>query len=433
METRIAKELAVTAQGERAAEIIRTCVHCGFCNATCPTYLLLGDELDGPRGRIYLIKEVLENNEVDPVVGQHLDRCLTCRACETTCPSGVEYGELLEIGRELVTPQRAFSLRARLTRAWLLRVVPDARMMRRWIRIGSLVRWLMPPKLRAALPRIKKIRARDIERPKHYKKVLLLDGCAQSAVTPHVNQHLIALLDSVGVETISIGGCCGSLALHLSEMQQAESAMCNLIDSLTTVLDKLPDGGSSSHSHMLSGEQRSEQDSFSRHKFAKVDAILSTASGCGVTVKDYKRLLKDHGEYAGLAAYVSDKTVDIAEYLSELGVKFDASEPDKAVSWHAPCTLQHGQKVTGLVENLLERAGYDLLQVRDPHVCCGSAGTYSILEAKLGFQLRDNKLASLLAEKPDIIATANIGCQSHLQSGASIPVKHWIELLAPVE
>jgi len=425
METRIAPELAQTAHGIRAEEILRSCVHCGFCNATCPTYQLLGDELDGPRGRIYLIKEVLETNEVNPLVGKHLDRCLTCRACETTCPSGVEYGELLEIGRDLVHAQRKHSLRQKLMRNWLLRVVPNAKSIRAWIRAGRLVRWFLPPKTRAALPVLGKIQKRQKHRTKHRKKVLLLDGCVQSAVTPQVNQHLIDLLDSAGIDTITVGGCCGSLALHLSEREQAEAAMCSLIDTVTGALDELPAGVS----HFTAGGKDGLDDSFSRHKFAKVDAILSTASGCGVTVKDYQRLLEGHDEYAGLAAFVSNKIQDVAEYLENLDVRFTASRPGKRISWHSPCTLQHGQKITGVVESLLKHAGYELLPVNDQHLCCGSAGSYSLLEPELSFELRDNKLESLLAAKPDVIATANIGCQSHLQYGAAIPVLHWIELL----
>jgi len=427
METRIAPELAETAHGLRAEKILRSCVHCGFCNATCPTYQLLGDELDGPRGRIYLIKEVLETNEVNAVIGQHLDRCLTCRACETTCPSGVEYGELLEIGRELIQPRRKYSLRQKLIRNWLLRVVPHAKSVRAWIRAGRMVRWFLPPKIRAALPVLGKAVRKQTDRTKHSKKVLLLEGCVQSAVTPQVNQHLIELFDSAGIETITVGGCCGSLALHLSEREQAEAAICALIDTVTSVLDGLPAG----ESDLLSGNTGVLEDSFSRHKFAKVDAILSTASGCGVTVKDYQHLLEGHNEYAGLAAFVSIKIMDIAEYLERLDVRFIASKPGKRISWHAPCTLQHGQKITGVVESLLVGAGYELLPVADQHLCCGSAGSYSLLEPDLSFELRDNKLACLLEGKPEVIATANIGCQSHLQSGAGIPVVHWIELLAP--
>ncbi|MBV1904770.1 MAG: glycolate oxidase subunit GlcF [Pseudomonadales bacterium] len=445
METHIASEFSNTKNGTRAEEILRSCVHCGFCNATCPTYQLLGNELDGPRGRIYLIKQVLEDNVVGDVIGKHLDRCLTCRACETTCPSGVAYGELLEIGREIIQPKTKRSFKNRFIRTWLLHVVPHAKRMRVLLRLAGTVRWLLPSKLRGALPRVGKKRIEkkhivDLSANGHGKKVILLTGCVQSVVTPQVNYWLTELLGSVGIEAIAVGGCCGSLALHLGEMQQATQTMSTLVDSLTQVLDALPESSYAAETRsgetifaMSGSNTNNAGDKFAAYKFAKVDAIISTASGCGVTVKDFDRLLKDSSHHAGLATYLSSKVLDVSEYLSSLDIDFTARFGTRRIAWQSPCTLQHGQKITSTVEQLLERAGYELLSCRDSHLCCGSAGTYSILEPELSFKLRDNKLAALSEHDPDFIVTGNIGCQSHIQSGTRVPVKHWIELLAPAK
>ncbi|MCP5181218.1 MAG: glycolate oxidase subunit GlcF [Pseudomonadales bacterium] len=395
MQTRLPDDLLSTADGQRAEAILRACVHCGFCNATCPTYQLRGDELDGPRGRIYLIKTFLESGEQSPRVRQHLDRCLTCRSCETTCPSGVRYGELLEIARDKLAEDRGPW--RRLVVSLLLRFVPKPRLFRALVNLGNAVRRALPAVLRDVVPR--PTRASGYVPSARPRKVILLDGCVQRAVTPDVNEHLKRLLDARGIQCLTVAdeGCCGSLALHLGDTQRALAAMQNNVEALAEVL---PDA----------------------------EAVISTASGCGVTVKDYGRHLA--GTYcAREAERIADRTRDVAEYLASLGVAFAPALPQRRIAWHAPCTLQHGQRVRGIVEQLLRSAGYELTAVADPHLCCGSAGTYSILEPELSTQLRDNKLAALSMDAPELIATANIGCQTHLASAAGVPVVHWLTLL----
>jgi len=403
MQTDLPADLLATSAGARADAILRSCVHCGFCNATCPTYQLLGDELDGPRGRIYLIKDMLETGAADAVTRTHLDRCLTCRACETTCPSGVRYGELLEIGRERLEAELPRGARERWLRRWLLAVVPRRRRFRRWVRLGRLLRPLLPRRLAGKVPpaprprsRPEAIRSDDagVER-----RVLLLDGCVQSVTTPGVNEALSALLASRGIRVESVvgEGCCGALALHLGEAGAATAAM--MANALA--LDAALDG---------------------------VEAVISTASGCGVTVKDYGRLLA--GSPAGDAAQrVAGRTVDAAEFLHGLGKSWQRATGYRRVAWQAPCTLQHGQGVASRVEGLLRQAGYELTRVREPHLCCGSAGTYSLLQPALAERLKRRKLDDLEAPAPDVIATANVGCQLQLAGDAGVPVVHWLELL----
>jgi len=402
MRTELPDSLLATPSGRRADEILRACVHCGFCNATCPTYLLLGNELDGPRGRIYLIKDMLETGSADQVTRTHLDRCLTCRACETTCPSGVAYGELLEIGRETLDRQLPRPAAQRRLRQWLRRVVPDAKQFRRWVRLGHLFRGFMPGRLRGALPPVpRRLRpAAAVPSAEAVGRVLLLEGCVQQVATPEVNAHLRALLASRHIEVLTAAAetCCGSLALHLGAGEDARATMRRNLRALEPQLEG-------------------------------IDAIVSTASGCGVTLKDYGRLLADDPGHATLAARVAELTVDAAEYLQRIGIEWRAVPEFERVAWHAPCTLQHGQRVVGVVEQLLRGAGYQLVEVADPHLCCGSAGTYSILEPELSERLRDQKLAALSVGRPQVIATANIGCQLHLAGAAGVPVRHWLELL----
>lgn len=403
MQTDLPENFLATADGTRADGILRACVHCGFCNATCPTYQLLGDELDGPRGRIYLIKEMLESQEADDVTARHLDRCLTCRACETTCPSGVRYGELLEIGREFLEQQRPRRGMERWLRGWLLRVVPEPRRFRRWVRLGHLFRWLLPSHLRANVPPLP---ATGADPGVHAsavtatRRVLLLNGCVQQTSTPQVNARLAALLADRGIQAVTLAdeGCCGSLALHLGEAGRARSTMAATLDALAVELDE-------------------------------VEAVISTASGCGVTIKDYGRLLGDDPRRAETARRLAARTMDVAEYLASLQIDWQPAAEYRRVAWHSPCTLQHGQQIRGTVESLLTRAGYDLVKVRDAHLCCGSAGTYSILQPQLAGELKQRKLADLQQDRPEVIATANVGCQLHLSGGADVPVVHWLELV----
>jgi glycolate oxidase iron-sulfur subunit len=390
--------------GRRAESILRSCVHCGFCNATCPTYQLLGDELDGPRGRIYLIKEMLEEEHVSPVTVRHLDRCLTCRSCETTCPSGVAYGELLEIGRNYQESRYRRTWVDGFIRNWLVRVVPDFRAFRRWSRLGSIARPFLPRQLRNQLPRPPKLRkpaSVSTAAADPSGKVLLLDGCAQRVSTPGVNDALEALLTSLGIEVVRHAdeGCCGSLALHLGRQADALNAMRYNLDVLGDLV-------------------------------GEVDAVVSTASGCGVTLKDYRRLLNQDADAASAAALFSDKVMDVGEYLSGLDVTWRRSTGYQRVAFHAPCTLQHGQRSAEAPGTVLQQAGYDLVQVADAHLCCGSAGTYSLLESDLAEALGREKAAALTVDEPEVIATANVGCQVHIGTMADPPVVHWIELLA---
>lgn len=397
MQTKFPADFVATDRGRRANEILRSCVHCGFCNATCPTYQLSGDELDGPRGRIYLIKELFEGAEDVQRVTQHLDRCLTCRACETTCPSGVAYGELADIARMRIGPQRRGY--AGVLRGFLQWLVPHAGRLRLLARAGKYFKFLMPASLAAQVP--DQITQGLRTNTQGTKQVLLLQGCAQQVTTGGVNESLQGLLQrlQIGVITAPKEGCCGSLDLHLGDEGQALAAVRGNVDALYPLLDS-------------------------------VEAIISTASGCGVTVKDYDRLLAADPVYAERAAAVAAATVDVSEYISGLSSTLTARYPGKRIAWHPPCSLQHGQQLDGLVETLLTAAGYELLPVADAHLCCGSAGTYSVLQPQWSGQLRDNKLRSLQALQPDLIATANVGCQTHLADAAKVPVLHWIELLA---
>jgi glycolate oxidase iron-sulfur subunit len=398
MQTQLPTNVLASASGHRADEILRTCVHCGFCNATCPTYLLTGDELDGPRGRIYLIKEMLEADAPSPVAREHLDRCLTCRACETTCPSGVAYGELAEIGRNYLEEHASRPLPERFVRGALVRVLPAPRWLAFFARLGRLFRWMLPDYLARAVPRIRT--ARTVAVKNHPRRVVVLEGCVQRSTTPEVNAALARVLDASDVKAVRAAdeGCCGSLELHLGQEARALATVRANVDALYTAA-------------------------------AGAEAIISTASGCGVTVKDYGRLLAGDPLYAERARWISEHAFDAAEYLARIEAKVAKADAATTVAWHPPCTLQHGQKINGVVEGLLQRAGYQLVPVADQHLCCGSAGTYSVLQHALADELRKRKLEALTAGHAEVIATANVGCQLHLRDGTDVPVRHWLELL----
>jgi len=400
MQTNLADFIKGTAHGREADAILRACVHCGFCTATCPTYQLLGDELDGPRGRIYLIKQVLEGTAPSAKTQLHLDRCLTCRACETTCPSGVRYGRLVDIGRQVVEEQVRRPLTQRLQRAALRAVVPYPRRFATLLGLGQSVRGLLPPALRTKVP--PRARANPWPTARHPRKMLILDGCAQPAALPNTNAAAARVLDRLGVTLLRAtgAGCCGALSHHLSEEGEALQFM------------------------------RANIDAWWPHIEAGAEAIVMTASGCGVMVRDYGKLLADDPRYAEKAARVAALTHDLSEVLagentSDLAFRVARTK----VAFHSPCTLQHGQQLRGVIETLLQQAGYVLTPVADAHLCCGSAGTYSILQPSLSQQLLNNKLQALSAGDPEFIATANVGCQMHLQTRAGVPVRHWIELL----
>jgi glycolate oxidase iron-sulfur subunit len=402
MQTTIAAEFLNTAHGAEADRILRSCVHCGFCTATCPTYQLLGDELDSPRGRIYLIKQMLEGGEVSSTTRTHLDRCLTCRACETTCPSGVRYGRLVDIGRELVEHKVPRGVFEKLQR-WLLRkVFAYPQRFGALLRIGQWFRPVLPAVLAKKIPQRQQVSRAANTSAAHARKMLVLQGCVQRVATPATNMAAHTLLDKLGIELIAVrgAGCCGAVSHHLSAPMEALDFMRRNIDAWWP--------------HVEQG----------------AEAIVITASGCGAVVKDYGVLLQHDAAYAEKARRISALTRDISEImLHELQAIPQAEAANVKVAFHSPCTLQHGQQLTGVVERILLQAGFTLCNVEDSHLCCGSAGTYSILQPKLSKRLLANKVRALDTEQPDIIATANIGCQLHLATGTDTPVVHWLELL----
>ena len=404
MQTRIADVYRNTPEGEVAERILRSCVHCGFCLATCPTYQVLGNELDSPRGRIYLIKQVLEGATPTAKTRLHLDRCLTCRNCETTCPSGVEYGKLLDIGRHIVEEKVGRSPLASATRAALRGGLGTPLLFNGALKLGQSVRGLMPDFLKARVPPAEHAGAWPA--PRHQRRMLVLQGCVQPGLKPNINAAAARVLDRIGISLVAAdeAGCCGALAHHLNDRDDGLNAARRNIDAWIPHLD------------------------------AGVEAIVMTASGCGAMVKDYGWLLRHDAAYAEKAARISAATKDISEILV---AERDALKPLTAhrspltqkIAYHPPCTLQHGQKLSGGVEALLTDAGFELTLVAEPHLCCGSAGTYSILQPEISGQLKARKLDNLQAGQPELIATANIGCLTHLQSGTKIPVRHWVELL----
>ena len=419
MHTTLAPQYQNSPDAQAAQALVGKCVHCGFCNATCPTYQLLGDELDGPRGRIYLMKQVLEGQAPTRSTQLHLDRCLTCRNCESTCPSGVEYGHLLDIGRKLVDAQVPRPPAQKALR-WLLKTGLTSPMFTSALRVGQWLRPLLPAALKAKIP------LRQTEGPNSYalpqrshaRRVLLLVGCVQPALRPNINTATARVLDAAGIEALVApqAGCCGAVKFHLNDQEGGKAQMRANIDAWWPFI--APEGehsGSKSH-----GGQSAE-------------AILMNASGCGVTVKEYGHLLQDDPLYADKAARVSALTQDVSEYLpqlvSALQNKVDTKGQPTLV-FHPPCTLQHGQQLRGGVEHHLAELGFTVrLAAQESHLCCGSAGTYSVLQPDLATQLRDRKLAHLQAAPDEVIISANIGCITHLQSGTGVAVKHWVEVI----
>ncbi len=406
MDTKLADFIRESRAGQVAEEILRKCVHCGFCTATCPTYQLLGDELDGPRGRIYLIKQVLEGNEVTEKTRTHLDRCLTCRSCETTCPSGVKYSHLLDIGREVVERKLQRPLKDALPRQLLKIVLPNAALFGAAVSVGRALRPLLPSVLADKLPPVQPAAKAWPRKGQHGQRMLALAGCVQPALAPNINAATARVLDHLGIELFEAdkAGCCGAVRFHLNDPEPAKDDMRRNIDAWWP------------------------------HIEAGVEAIVVTASGCGVQVRDYGHILADDAVYSEKAAKISALCRDPAEVLlAEKAALVAALEKRAALrgklAFHSPCTLQHGLKVRGVVEELLTAAGYELTSVADSHLCCGSAGTYSVLQPEIAGKLRDNKLTALHAGLPAVIATANIGCLTHLQSGSETPVRHWIELI----
>ena len=400
MQIRLAPEVRDGPDGDDAARILRTCVHCGFCNATCPTYQLLGDERDGPRGRIYLIKEMLEHGRANAEARLHLDRCLTCRSCETTCPSGVEYHRLLEIGREFAERKLKRPLGDRLRRDVLLETVPWPARLRPLLKLAGAVRPLLPASLADTVPAPAPASPAWPERD-HPHSVLLLQGCVQSVTHPRINAAAARVLDRLGIRALPAAGCCGALSHHLSQTGRMRATLRRNIDAWWPQIE------------------------------AGAEAVLLTASGCAPTVRDYGRLLQDDPDYAERAAHLSALAVDISEFierqdLSKLG---RVKAPERPIAFHAPCSMQHGLKRGGRVEALLTGLGFGLTPIADAHLCCGSAGSYAVLQQDLSQRLLANKIRTLEAGDPVVIATANIGCLMHLETVATRPVRHWVELL----
>jgi len=402
MQTALLKQILESPEGQEAESILRACVHCGFCTATCPTYQLLGDELDGPRGRIYLIKQMLEGQPVSRQTRLHLDRCLSCRSCETTCPSGVRYGRLLDIGREQVERQVPRPAPQRLLRWSLRQILPYPKRFGTLLRLGQLARPLLPAGLRRQVPERQRPMARPLDdRSRH---MLLLEGCAQSVATPLTNDVAARVLDRLGISLLSppTAGCCGAVSHHLGAGDEALLFMQRNIDAWWPAIE------------------------------AGAEAILISASGCGVMVKEYGSLLRNDPVYRDKAQRVSELAKDLSEVLvTEDLAPLGVDGAGRRIAFQAPCTLQHGQQLNGVVESILRRLGFELAAVANAHLCCGSAGTYSILQPDLSQRLLKDKLNSLEQTGVELIATANVGCQLHLQTAAERPVRHWIELLEP--
>lgn len=401
MQTSITQNYLETDLGKRANEILRNCVHCGFCNATCPTYQLLGDELDGPRGRIYLIKQILEGKQPTEKTQLHLDRCLTCRNCETTCPSGVEYSTLIDTGRKLITEKVPRSRKQRLLHFSLRKFLLSKYAFSLAIKTGQIFRPLLPKVIKQNIPQSVN---NHLNWPctEHARKVLLIEGCVQKSLQPGTDIICAIVFDKMSIQSLRIktGECCGALSHHLNAEQEAHRYIKNNIDAWWPFVE--------------SGE---------------IEAITMTASGCGVMIQDYAKLLSNDKNYADKAAKISAFYKDPCELID--ATKFRRTKKPQRIAFHPPCTLQHGLKINGRVEAVIKTLGHKLVEFENKHLCCGSAGTYSITQKNISHALRKNKLDAIESQQPELIVTANIGCQMHLQGGTETPVKHWLELLLP--
>ncbi len=400
MQTNLSEDAKKLPRAKEAEDILRTCVHCGFCTATCPTYQLLGDELDGPRGRIYLMKSFFEGGEVTRETQAHLDRCLTCRNCETTCPSGVEYHTLLDIGRAAIEEKVGRPLGEKVLRTALRTVLPKPEIFDPLLKTGQLLRPVLPKALKQKIP-ANSVKAKPRPSETHSRKMLILEGCVQPSLSPNTNAATARVLNKLGIQVISAkeAGCCGAVDYHLNAHE--------------------------------AGLQRARQniDAWWPHIEAGVEAIIQTASGCGAFVIEYGHLLKDDPKYAEKAEKITHLSKDLVEVLAQEDLSRLNVNANKTLAFHCPCTLQHALKLNGAVESILKQVGFGLTPVPNAHLCCGSAGTYSVTQPELSTQLRDNKLDALESGRPQIIATANIGCQTHLNGAGRTPVRHWIEIL----
>jgi glycolate oxidase iron-sulfur subunit len=403
MQTNLAPFIRDTDEGREADAILRKCVHCGFCTATCPTYQVLGDELDGPRGRIYLMKEVLEGKRATRTTQLHLDRCLTCRACETTCPSGVEYGRLVDIGRAVVDSQVPRSGSERATRYALSKGLRAKALFGTALLFGRAARGVLPSPLARKVPQARP--AGPWPPLRHPRRAIIPLGCVQPTLAPSIDAAMARVLDRIGMsaEGIAGGGCCGALPYHLDDQDEGLALARRNIDAWWPAIER------------------------------GAEAIVTTSSGCGVMVKDYGHLLARDPAYAKKAARVAALARDPVELVADewkrIAAKVAMDRGSERIAFHPPCTLQHGMKLKGRVEEILRAIGHELVPVADAHLCCGSAGTYSILQPQLAEELKRRKLAALQAERPATIVSSNLGCQTHLASGTSRPIRHWIEVL----
>ena len=410
MQTRLSKEFEGSADGEAAQAILRKCVHCGFCNATCPTYQLLGDELDGPRGRIYLIKQVLEGGDVTRSTQQHLDRCLTCLNCQTTCPSGVEYGHLVDIGRKIVDARVPRPAPERTLR-WLLKEGLTSPLFAPALRLGRAVRPLLPGALQKYIPLLTGHRRPSIPAaaaaavPARRRQLLMLQGCVQPSMMPNIDRAAARVFDAAGIRVVpaAAGGCCGALRTHLGDHEGGLAHMRRNIDAWMPIID--------------AGE---------------VEAVVASASACSLAIKEYGHALSGDAAYAGKAARISALARDLSEFLPDLVPALSGKlrrDGRRRLALHSPCTLQHGQRLRGGIETHLRALGFEIEVAGESHFCCGSAGAYSVLQPELALQLRDRRLGFLSKLEPQVIVSANMGCIQHLQSGTRTPVKHWVEVL----
>jgi glycolate oxidase iron-sulfur subunit len=402
MQTHLSPEFKDTPEGREAEAILRKCVHCGFCTATCPTYQVLGDELDGPRGRIYLIKQMLEGEQPTQKTQLHLDRCLTCRNCESTCPSGVEYGHLVDIGRRIVEEKVPRGASANALR-WTLKEGLPSPLFAPAMRMGQAVRGLLPKVLQSKVPA--RQQAGNMPTREHARKVLMLAGCVQPSMMPNINSATARVLDAAGIQTLvaHTAGCCGAVKFHLNDQEGGRAQMRANIDAWWP--------------YVQSG---------------RVESIVMNASGCGVTVREYGHFLRHDAAYSAQARRISELTRDLSELLPDIvpALRGKVKAPPGLLAFHPPCSLQHGQQLRGGVEKYLGELGFTVrVALGESHLCCGSAGTYSVLHPEIAQELRDRKLGHLGELNPQAIVSANMGCIAHLQSGTRIPVKHWVEIL----
>lgn len=402
MQTHLPAQLLATDAGQEADRILRSCVHCGFCTATCPTFLQTGNELDSPRGRIYLIKEFLETGKASQITRHHLDRCLSCQSCETTCPSSVQYHRLLSIGQNLLGKQVRLPFLTRCRHGFMLAVLGSPRLFAGLVKLGKAFAGWLPQRLARQLPGRGRFKPSVFMGNTPARRVIILNGCVQSALSPDTNHAAAIVLRELGIRASTIGAesCCGAMHYHSGKQPAGVARAKTLTDQMLAEVD------------------------------AGAEAIISTASGCGNFIKDYVHVLADEAGYAEKVARLLPFVKDIGEYLATQDMAQLKFTGNGMLAWHSPCTLQHGQQLAGTTEALLKTLGFTLPAVKNSHLCCGSAGTYSLFQPEMSHSLQANKISALETTGAPRIATANIGCQCHLAAATDKPVRHWIEYVA---